>query len=191
MLFCVWLTSSSGFYCCFQNNQSINLIINIKRKKGIFSHFLVADVCVGLWLLQTVLAAEVDDHVNITVHIHNGTESANLSCGEVPEHTTGIEWLMNKFNGWQRILKYYHNKPDRAPEHYPKYSRDKYDISKSVKTYFVVKNIDFTDTGLYKCRTRGGSLVYSYTTLLQVVGKSTTWIFFSTKVHPYERGYFR
>ena len=129
----------------------------------------------GLWLLQTVLAAEVDDHINITVHIYNGTESVNLSCGEVPEHTTGIEWLMNKFNGWQRILKYHHSKPDRLPEHYATNSRDKYDISDSVKTSLVVKNIELTDTGLYKCRTRGGSLVYSYTTLLRVVGKSLTF----------------
>ena len=140
-------------------------------------------------MLQTLSAAEVDEGITTTVYTYNGTESINLSCGEVPEQATSIEWYIDKLNEWQRILKFYHNKPDRPPEHYNSYSKDKYDISESVKTSLLVKKIDFTDTGLYKCRTRGGPLFYSYTTWLKVVGESLLLLIFQKKFNLYKNSF--
>ena len=128
-------------------------------------------MCMSLWLFMIPSAMGVNEDINATVYSYNGTESVDLSCGDVPEMITGIVWYIKKLNEWKMILKFYHNKPDKPPEHYNNYSIDKYDMSESMSTSLLVKNIEFSDTGLFKCRTRGGSLAYSYTTLLNVVGK--------------------
>ena len=116
---------------------------------------------------------EPDIYINDVVYTENGTESVQLSCGNVSKNAIAIEWLfLQNSKDFERILKFKHIKPDGYPRHFPGYSRDKYDIGKSVNTDLVVKNIDISDIGLFQCITRGANVRYSYTTLLKVMGKS-------------------
>ena len=114
---------------------------------------------------------EHDELINATVYIQNGTQSADLSCGEVPDNAIAIEWYIKISNEWKRILKFYPNKPHRYPEYYYGHTEEKYGINESVNTSLVIRNIEPSDSGLFMCATTGGKLSYSYTTLLNVVGK--------------------
>ena len=125
----------------------------------------------GVWLLQITSAIETDNGINDTIYIDNGTESVDLSCGKVPPSATAIEWFLHNSKEWQMILKFEHIKLDTVQQNAANYSRDKYDISESVPTSLVIKNIDLSDIGLFKCVTKGTVMAYSYTILLKVVGK--------------------
>ena len=130
------------------------------------NHFIVVAICMGLWLLQTLLALEIHD----TVYTENGTETVHLPCGEIPQYAHGIQWKMNKSNAWKKILKFYPSIPDGLPKYF-NYTKDKYAISDSINTSLVVKNIDISDSGLFKCNSIGEKVDYGYIILLQVVGK--------------------
>ena len=132
-------------------------------------------VCFGLWSLETLSALDPYKDANGTCYTENGTESFHLPCGEVPDNVHGIEWQMYKFNKWRRILKFTNGE---QPKNFPNYTEDKYGVSDSDKTTLVVRHIDISESGLFRCRTVGTDIDYSYTTLLQVVGKSqSVWLF--------------
>ena len=135
--------------------------------------FLGTAVYISLGLLVTLSAVESEEliKVNKTVYTENGTESVVLSCGEVPKSAVAIDWSIHKSNEWQRLLKFYHINPRNSSN--PQYFSDssKYDISKSVNTSLVVKNINLSDTVLFMCGSLGGPFNHNYTTMLQVVGK--------------------
>ena len=120
-----------------------------------------------LWLLQTLSAVEIHD----TVYMENGTESVHLPCGEISQYAHGIQWEMNKSNAWKKILKFYPSIPGGLPKYFNYFSKDKYAISDSINTSLVVKNIDISDSGLFRCSIIGEEVDYGYITLLQVVGK--------------------
>ena len=124
--------------------------------------------------MQTPLAEELDGEIDETIYIKNGTDTVDLSCGEVPPNALGIEWFLYKSNNFKikMILKVHRNKFSRYPKYYKGYTADKYGISKSVNTSLVVKNIELSDTDNYTCSTTGGAVDHKYTTSLQVVGKS-------------------
>ena len=136
----------------------------------------------GLWMFHTISAVVADDFKNATIYIKNGTGSVDLSCGEVPEKATAIDWFIKKSNTWIRILKFKHMKPNTAPQYYTNNSKDKYDISTSVNTSLVVKNIVPMDIGVYKCSTRGGTQDYSYITLLKIEGESVFVLVFQLQL---------
>ena len=121
----------------------------------------------GLWLLQTQSALEIYG----IVYIENGTESVSLPCGEVPQYVHGIQWEMDKSNTWEKIMKSYPSKPSGRPKYFNCYTKDKYAISDSKNTSLIVKHIDISDTGLFRCNTIGEDEDYGYIILLQVVGK--------------------
>ena len=131
---------------------------------------------------QTPSAVDADQDVNNTVDTKIGAKSAVLSCGEIPEDATAVEWYMYKANEWKNILKFYHNTPGPSPEYYQGYTKDKYDISGTMQTSLVVKNIKMSDFGLFKCITTGGSVSYNYTNLLGVWGKSLLGVVFHQKL---------
>ena len=130
-------------------------------------------------MLQTPSTVAAYQDVNNTVDVQNGAKSVALSCGEVPKDAAAIEWYSYKKNEWKNILKFYHNTPDTSPEYYPGYTRDKYDISGSMHTSLLIKHIKMSEFGLFKCSTTGGSMSYSYTTLLNVWGKSSLGLIFN------------
>ena len=134
------------------------------------NYFAVA-VFLDLWLLQTASAIEIHNDINAIVYIDNGTESADLSCGKVPENATAIEWFLQNSEEWEMILKFKHMTPGSVPQNIVTYKRDKYGITDSVHTSLVIKNIDISDIGLFQCITKGTDMAYTYTTLLKVVGK--------------------
>ena len=121
----------------------------------------------GLWLLQTPSALEIND----TVYTKNGTDSVCLPCGEVPQCAHGILWEIDKSNPWKRVLNFFPSIPGRPPKYFYNYTKDKYGIIDSKNTSLVVKNTDTSDTGLFRCSTIGEDKDYDYITLLQVVGK--------------------
>ena len=128
----------------------------------------------SLSLLLTLSTIESDEEINKTVYIEKGSVSVDLSCGEVPQAAIAIEWFIYKRDEWVKLLKFYHN-------HKSKYSNSdysKYGISEAVKTSLVVKNIELSDSALYQCGSVGG-ILYSHTTLLQVVGKLLLIIYLS------------
>ena len=128
-------------------------------------------MCMGLLLLQTTSAVEPKDDKNNTVCIDNETESVSVSCGNVPETATAIKWFIKTFNGWKRIMRASHNETGEFQKSYFKgHNEDKYDISEFQYTHLVVRNINLSDNNYFKCSTTGTSL-YTYTTLLKVVGK--------------------
>ena len=144
--------------------------------------FLGTAVYISLGLLVTLSTVESVEQfkINETIYIENGTESVELSCGEVPQSAMAIEWFIHKSNEWRKLLKFYHiNSSDSSN---PRYFNDpsKYDISKSVNTFLVVKNINLSDTVLFMCGSLGGHFNHSYTTMLQVVGKLLLTYLFSS-----------
>ena len=138
----------------------------------------------SLWLLQKASATE-SDGINDTVYIENGTESADLQCGEVPSNAIAIEWYLYKTDQLIRILRLNKNTPNRIPEYYNGYTADKYGISESMNTSLVVKNIQLSDTGLFSCGIIGRSWAYGNYTILQVVGKSLlAYLVLGFLIHP-------
>ena len=135
--------------------------------------FLGTALYISLGLLVTLSAVESVEQikVNKTVYIENGTESVELSCGEVPQSAVAIEWFIRNSNEWRKLLKFYHLNPSDSIN--PRYFNDssKYDICKSVNTSLVVKDINLSDTVLFMCGLLGGPFNDNYTTMLQVVGK--------------------
>ena len=126
----------------------------------------------SLCLLLTLSAVESDDKIKIneTVYIENGAASVDLSCGEVPQSAVAIEWFIKESDGWNTLLRFYHTNSEISTKFY---NYTKYDISESVNTSLLVKNIKLSDSTLFKCGIRGGSKnIYETTTMLQVVGKS-------------------
>ena len=148
-----------------------NLRTNICQSKYTANCFATVAVCMGLWLLKTTVSVSSNDDIN-DVYANAGVESIELSCGDVPENATLIDWNIKKSDEWKMILKFEHIKPGTAAEYYYNYSQEKYDISESVHTSLVVKNVQLSDTGLFNCKTRGASQAYSYITSLKIVGKS-------------------
>ena len=134
--------------------------------------FLGTAVYISLGLLVTLSTVESVEQfkINKTIYIENGTESVELPCGEVPQSSVAIEWFIRKSNEWRKLLKFYHLNPSDSSN--PRYFNDssKYDISKSVNTSLVVKDINLSDTVMFKCGSLGGHFNHSYTTMLQVVG---------------------
>ena len=103
-----------------------------------------------------------------TVYIEDGAASAELSCGEVHQSVLAIEWFIKESDEWRKVLKFYHTTTGS-----PRYFNDsaKYDISESVNTSLLVKNIKPSDSALFKCGSIGNSTYERYIKL-QVVGKS-------------------
>ena len=126
-------------------------------------------------MLKTTSAVEKNDEVNATVQIKNGTESINLSCGEVPEYHLIATWFrVYKFNSekdLKKILKIQCNKPDSL-KCGKNVTTDKYAVSELTNTSLILKNINLSDTDHYRCQSSGTTDLYAYTTLLEVVGKS-------------------
>ena len=112
----------------------------------------------------------LENDVNEIIYVENGTESVDVPCGKVPEKATAIEWFIKKSNQWSRIMKVYHTESRESQNPYIGHNGDKYEISESLNTYLLVKDINFSDNSLFKCSATGRSL-YSHITLLNVVGK--------------------
>ena len=125
-------------------------------------------------MLQIQVAVQTGEYINATVNIENGTKSVDLSCGEIPDNAVAIEWYI-KAGEWKRILKFY---PTELPEYYNNYNEEKYGISESVNTSLIIRNIELSDSGMFICATTGGLLSYTYTTLLNVVGKKLLGVIF-------------
>ena len=126
----------------------------------------------SLCLLLTLSAVESDDKLkmNKTVYVENGAASVDLSCGEVPQSAVAIEWFIKESAGWNKLLKFYHTNSEISTKFY---NYTNYDISESVNTSLVVKNIQLSDSTLFKCGIIGVPNNISETmTMLQVVGKS-------------------
>ena len=121
-------------------------------------------------MLQIMSAAGPYTYINETVYLKNRTESIDLSCGEDLENISAIYWSIFKSNEWKKILKIF---PTTGSKHlYGNKSADIYDISESVNTSIMVKNIDLSENNWFRCTTLGVGPAYSYTVLLKVVGKS-------------------
>ena len=133
--------------------------------------FALTVICVVLLLLLATSAVEPEDDINNTVCIDNETESVDISCGNVPETATTIEWFITTSNGWKRIMKVDHTESGEFQRRNIGHNEDKYDISESLNTYLVVRNIRLSDNNLFKCSATGRSHTYTYTTMLKVVGK--------------------
>ena len=123
----------------------------------------------NLCILLTLSYVESDEKINNTVYIEDGSASVDLSCGEVPHSAFAIEWFIYKGAGWLKLLKFYHTNSGRSNHSNTDYT--KYGISESVNTSLVINNIKLSDSALFKCGTVSGSVIYSHTTMLQVVGK--------------------
>ena len=130
----------------------------------------------GLWFLQIPPLMEFSGEINKTVNIKNGTKSIDLQCGKVPGNFVAIEWDMKKSDQIIKILKFYQNATVKPTKYYEGYIVDKYEIREFVNLSLVVKDIELNDTAYYICGTKGGSELHSYTTLLQVEGKSLLFI---------------
>ena len=126
----------------------------------------------------------MEDYANVNgiVYTENGTESVYVPCGEASD-VYGIEWEIKTSSEWTKILKFYPDIPGERPKYFNNYTEDKYAISDSINTSLEVQNIDISDTGLFKCRTIGQGVDYSYITLLQVVGKSLSVWFYNKDKH--------
>ena len=114
-------------------------------------------------------SVELNKYINATICVKTGRDSLDISCGKVPEEISAIEWFI-KTDERKRILKFYLN--DKLLQYHSNFSRDKYDIRVPANTSLVVKNIVPSDTGVFTCIANGGTMDYSYTTLLKVMGKS-------------------
>ena len=136
------------------------------------NHFVVVALCVCLWLLLTLSSVELGVVISDTVYVVNGTESVDLSCGEVPDNANAIEWFMYRSGKNIKIFKYYHKTPGRIPKYYSGCTAEKYDISHSGNPSMVLKNIKLADVDHYICVAIMGVGSHMHTTLLQVVGKS-------------------
>ena len=136
-------------------------------------YFVGLTLYMSLCLSVTVSAVESEEEykINETVYIGNGAALAELPCSKVPQAAVGIEWFIYTSTEWKKLLKFYHTNPVNSGN--PKYCNDstKYDISQSVSTSLVVKNIKLSDSGLFMCGFVGGSN-HTYTIMLKVVGKS-------------------
>ena len=137
-------------------------------------HFSIGvAVYMTLCILLAMPSAMFDDGIDETVYIEKGAASVILSCGNLPQDAIAIEWLTDKYSGFEKIMKFYYKTPNSVPRYSNHYTADKYDIDESVNTSLVVKNINLSDDGLFQCDTIGGAGdAYSYITKLQVVGKS-------------------
>ena len=109
----------------------------------------------SLCLSVTLSAAESKNEfkINETVYIENGTDFVALSCGDVPQAAVAIEWFIYNNTEWVKVLKFYHNKS----------------VNHGKPRYLI--NFMKYDSGLFMCHSVGGSS-HTYTTMLQVVGKS-------------------
>ena len=134
------------------------------------NYFVVVDLCIGIWFLQTPPVLGFTLEINDTVLAKNGTKAVNLSCGEVPQNTFAIEWFMYKNNQMKKILKFYMTINGTTSRFYNNYPADKYGISASEKTSLVIKNIELRDIDCYVCVAIWGG-GYVYTTMLEVEGK--------------------
>ena len=126
----------------------------------------------SLCLLLTLSAVESDDKfkINETIYTENGTASVDLSCGEVPQSALATEWFIKESDGWNKLLKFHHTNSEISIKFY---NYTNYDISESVNTSLVVKNVQLSDSTLFMCGAAGGSnKSYERITMLQVVGKS-------------------
>ena len=85
----------------------------------------------GLLLLLATSAVESEDDINNTVCIDNETESVDVSCGNIPETATALEWFIKTSNGWKRIIRVYHNKSGEFQKSIIGHNEDKYDINQS------------------------------------------------------------
>ena len=122
-------------------------------------------------MLHATSAVKLDEHINTIVYIENETESAELSCGEIPENAVAIYWSVKNSSQWRNILRFYPTKPSINISYYAGYTADKYGISKSVNTSLVVKGIDLSVTNLFRCSAGGLASGYGYISLLKVKGK--------------------
>ena len=125
-----------------------------------------------LWMLKITSDSVSAQYINDTVYIENGTESTQLSCGENPQNWFAIYWSKYKSDEWSDILKVYPNRPSKKIAYYEGHTAKKYAITGSLNTSLLVKNLDLSDTGLFRCRSAGGGVVYSYITLVKNVGES-------------------
>ena len=116
--------------------------------------------------------------INETIYIENGAESVELSCGEVPLSAVEIEWSIRKSKERQRLLKFYHINSSNSSNHQYFNDSSKYEISKSVNTSLVVKDIKISDNVLFMCLSLGALSNHSYTTMLKVVGKFLLFVYF-------------
>ena len=129
---------------------------------------------------MTLSAVESVDQlkINETIYIENGAESVELSCGEVPLSAVEIEWSIRKSKERERLLKFYHINPSNSSNHQYFNDASKYEISKSVNTSLVVKDIKISDNVLFMCLSLGALSNHSYTTMLKVVGKFLLFVYF-------------
>ena len=119
-------------------------------------------------MLQTPSAVNHDQSINCTIYVEKEAESVDLPCGEVPKNAVAIHWSIFTSNLWKTILISYPSEPSRGIFCPGNPGCDKYGINESS---LVVKVMNLSKMSLLKCRTQGGSLEYSYTTRLQVVGR--------------------
>ena len=128
-------------------------------------------ICLCLLLILPPVECDDKFEINETVYIEKGATSVDLSCGQVPQSAVAIEWFSYKSNEWEKLSKFYHTLPGSCPK---LNDSAKYDISKSVNTSLVVKNIKLSDSALFKCSSTGnpGNDTSERHILLQVVGKS-------------------
>ena len=111
----------------------------------------------------------LNKHINATICVETGRDSLDISCGLVPKEITAIEWFIKTYDR-KRILKFYFN--EKLLQYHNKFRSDKYDIRLPANTSLVVKNIVPSDTGVFTCIANGGTMDYSYTTVLKIMGRS-------------------
>ena len=119
-------------------------------------------------MLQTTSAADHDQSINCTIYVEKGVESVDLPCGEVPKNAISIHWSISTSDGWKKILIFYPSEPSIDIKYPGNSSADKYGIN---GTALVVKNMNLFEMSLFKCRSQGDTLEYSYTIQLQVAGR--------------------
>ena len=109
--------------------------------------FLVAALCMGLWVLRIPSTASSDEKTTHAFYIRDETESVDLPCGEFSNDVIGIEWFLYKSNQLIKILKFYHTTPGSSPKYYNGYSAENYGISESAKTSLTVPSTHYYFTG--------------------------------------------
>ena len=117
-----------------------------------------------LLLTLTYLKSAEEFTINEKIYITNGTAFVNVSCGDVPYSAVAVEWFRHKEDQWVKMLKFYKTGHFK---YYKNYSNHTYE---PVNTYLIIKNIEHSNSSLFQCNSVGGSN-YSYTTMLQVIGK--------------------
>ena len=124
----------------------------------------------SLCVLVTLSAVESHETIekNRTVHIKNGTAFTNVTCGIV-QSGVAMEWFIYKDHQWAKMMKCYNDSSKH--NYYNNYTNYNYEC---VNTSLVIKNINLSV--LLKCNSVGDSIIHSYTTLLQVVGKFIPFI---------------